>query len=581
MKMAAKYGWLVPLIALAALTACESATETVESPAARGTRAYAEVTIGNTVYAETRATQNPYDNWSVYTFGPGDVAGIYTLKGKQKDNDPDDFSDSVMNGEMYYEGQTGTAYRFGNSNIVLDPTIVGSTLNYNYSLMYYPYYKDMPDPMDATMQPGLWLRQMDSGVEKCVDFMYTSSSCISLSSGVLAPYFYHYFTSLVLLRGAGFNAPPTDSHIWVVMKDPFTDIRIRETLNTSGNPTAFTYNIQYNPPADETEDDLMVDIMKMADPETEKTYTVNKYSVWEAWDGSNYNAQAARYAIIPSGKEVFFFLIQDNYGNWQTVSDFYLSAAGNKTGSTSTRYVLTIELEGLKVVVRPVAVENWDDEIEITDIHKVGINTSAEYRRWAEIYNAYTDEANNRSDAYVEQLQAFGDAKRDSSTGEISWTFYINHDIEFDAADFAQINRLDDVLEGTSTYTNYEISNIRNTMVRNMGPNGAIKALNFNDVYLIQQPAGDGEPQPFGALVGTMNGGLVEKCNIINGVLVSENEVGMIAGSVTGGTVRNCTVSGNVIGSSTAEGYGGLFGTAQGNVTTTNNKTGGLKFIEN
>lgn len=580
--MATKYRVLIPLIALAAfVTSCTSEKEFAGKSTPKGTRAYVEATISNVVNAETRVSRNPYDNWSVYTFGPGDVAGMYTLKGIQNPDNLEDFSRSVINGKMYYEGQTGSYYRFGNSDFVLDPSIVGSTSNNNYSTMYYPYYEDMPNPLDATVQMGIPLRKFDNGVEKCIDFMYTNSgSAITLTNGVLSPSFRHYFSSLVLQRGEGFNNPPDDDRIWVVMNDPFTDIRIKQSSATS----YFNYALQYTP-GDETEEELMVNVMELADPDTERTYVVNKYAIWEAWLGNPYNMKTSRYAIIPPGKTVYFILIQDNFGNWQMVSDFYLNAAGDKTGTAGNRYVLTIELEGVKVVVRPVAVESWDDEIEITDVHKVGIDDYAEYFDWATTYNAYIE--NNRSETYVEQLTKFGDAVKNTETDYLSWTFYINSDnVKFPAdniADFAQINQLDDVLEGTSTYTHYSISNLRNTMVLKMGEKGAIRALNFKDVYLVQPPADDGEPgKPFAALVGEMEGGTIENCHIVNGVLVGENEVGMIAGSATGGTVKDCVVSGNVIGASSADGeYNGLFGKVEGNVTLTNNRTSGLKFIQN
>lgn len=576
--MATKYRVLIPLIALAAfVTSCTSEKEFAGKSTPKGTRAYVEATIGNVVNAETRVSRNPYDNWSVYTFGTGDVAGMYTLKGRQNPDDPEDFSFPVMNGMMYYEGQTGSYYRFGNSDFVLDPSIVGSTSNSNYSLMYYPYYEDMPDPMDATVQMGLPLRKLDNGVEKCIDFMCTNAyNYIYLSNGVLSPSFKHYFVNLVLQRGEGFDHPQ-DDRIWVVMKSPFTDIRIKRTTG------AFTYNVQYTP-GEATEDELMVDVMKLADPESEKSYIVNKYAIWEAWNGNPYSSKTSRYAIIPPSNSVYFILIQDNFGNWQTVTDFYLSAVGVKTGTSGTRYILTIELEGLKVVVRPVALESWDDEIEITDVHKVGIDNYVDYYNWAAYYNAYIE---SERSSYIEELKDFGDAVKNTETDELSWTFYINSDnVKFPAdnvAAFAQIKQLDDVLEGTSTYTNYSISNLRNTMVLKMGPKGAIRALNFKDVYLVQPPADDGEPgEPFAALVGEMEGGTIENCHIVNGVLVGENEVGMIAGSATGGTVKNCVISGNVIGASSAEGeYNGLFGKVEGNVTLTNNKTSGLKFIPN
>ena len=587
MKMAEKYRWLVATIALAVLaTSCDSEAEPADEVAPKGTRAYADVTLSNSVSAETKATLNSYDHWTVSTFGSGDETGMITLAGRQNPENPADFSLRVMNERMVYEGRMGTAYRFGTTGIVIDP----ETVNSDASFMYYPYYAGMPDPDDKSGLPGLPLRRTDGGIEKCIDFMTTMNPTqnsvnvkyrLTLTNGVLTPTFYHYFVTLVMQRGEGFDKAP-DPRIWVVMKNPYTDIKFKVTY-TSYN--YFSYVLQYNPSAFEEEGaDLMVDLHQLPNDMSGGTgesepFNVNKYALWETWEGGNYNAIESRYVIIPPKEDIFFIYIQDNYGTWQKVSDFKLD--DGRMGALGYRYVLTVMLKGTKVVVRPVTIQRWDDEINIADIRKVGINDYSEYYDWVSTYNAYIE--GNRNESYVEKLRKFGDVTVNTESNELSWTFYINDDIEFSGehmADFAQIKQLEDALEGSSTYINYSIKNIRGTMVEKMGPGGAIRALDFKDIYLVQAASAD--MQPYGALVGEMSGGTVERCNVLNGVLVSQCEVGMIAGKATGGEVKGCTISGNVIGQSTADGYYGLFGTAEENaVTMENNRTVGLQFIKN
>ena len=591
MRKGTKYGWLIAAAVLAlSIVSCTADAGSDGAQPPKGTRAYADVTLAGSVNAETRASLNAYDHWSVSTFGPGDEAGMITVYGRQNPENRADFSLPVQNERMVYEGRMGTYYRFGTTEIVIDP----QTVNSDASFMYYPYYADMPDPDDKTGLPGMPLRQMDGGIEKCVDFMctikWTSGTVnvlyrIQLTNGVLTPEFKHYFTSLVLQRGEGFENAP-DKRIWVVMKNPYTDVRFNVYHSSGSNSYYYhKYILQYNPEVfGPTGDDLMVDLHRLPyedsadDPKETEPFNVNKYALWQTWEGNAYNGLESRYVVIPPLEDVYFIYIQDNYGNWQKVSDFKLDTG--KAGAHGTRYTLTIMLVGTKVVVRPVSIVPWDEELNIADMRDFGINDTSEYFNWVSAYNAYI--AGDHSESAVEKLKEFGEATENTATGELSWTFYINDNLDFggvNSNDFAQITRLDDAIEGASTYTNYSIANIRDTMVKKMGEGGAIRALDFENIYLVQQTS----DEPFGALVGVMEGGTIERCNMLNGVLVSENEVGMIAGKATGGKVSECVVSGNVIGKSTADGYGGLFGVVEPEncVSVSDSRTRGLQFVQN
>lgn len=568
--MATKYGWWIAAVALA--TFAPSCTDQAEEtmPAPQGVPAYIDATLEDMAAAETRVQLDNNDVWSVVNFtSSSDVAGMYATKGRQNPDDPDDFSLPVTNAKMTYEGKNSNGtYRFGNSDVVLDPASVTGVL-------YYPYYAQMPETTASGVK-GITLRKMDNNVEKCIDFMRGS---VSLSSDKrMTISFAHNFSSIVLLRGTGFDKPQ-DPRIWVVQKEPKTDIRITQTSATSG----FSYTTQYTPDAGE---DVWVDLAKIADPNAEEELMVNKYAVWESWSANSYKEDGnARYVLIPI-VEVYYIYIQDNFGHWQKVSDFYLTSVGSKSPAAGTRYALTIQLEGLKVVVRPVSVTAWSDELDISSNRKRGINAPDEYNEFVAEYNNYIETGRNES--RVSYLNRFGDAQKilvegspdveEGQKWEYRWTFYINADIKFEPNAFWQITRLDDVIEGSSTSNTFKLTKPAMTMAETLGPNGAIKALEFRDISFVQNTD---DENPFGALVGTMDGGTIEKCNIVQGVIVSGNEAGMIAGTVTdkGGTVKNCTISGNVIGKSSYEGKG-LFGKIEGPAPTeADNNLIGLKFI--
>lgn len=585
MKMTAKYRDLIALVVISAMAAsCNSGVEDVLIPAPRGVN-YAEAEVENWIPAQTRANLSPDDGWSVVTFDQGDAIGLYSSTGLQDPDNPDKYTRSAFNVKMTFEAITNGKYRFGTSGIVFDATTLG---NGDYSLMYYPYYADMPD-FDDTDKPGLPLRRQDErdGIMKCIDVLGTQnqldistgntsgSDRVNVTNGVLSPKMCRNFTGLILQRGEGFD-DPVDPRIWIVMEEPMTHLRIDKVKQSSGRYAAKLV-VQYY--TTESDDEVVTNLMEeyglRHDYDPNKKLQVNKYSVWQTWEGLDHKV----YITIPSSKRIHYILIQDNNGYWQCVTDFYLASEGNRSGTPGYRYTLKIELRGVNVVARPVWVEQWDDEVNITDDRKVGMSTPEEYSGWVGTYNAYTQ--NGREEVYVDELRKYGDAVYNESTGERKWTFYVNDEIVFNNNDiFPTIKKLEDKLEGSSTYTNYDIRNLRGTLIEEMAEGGVLRALDFKDIYLVQPENAD---SPYGALISRMTGGMVESCNITNGVIISENEAGMIAGEVSGGSVRNCTISGNVIGSASVDNKG-LFGKLTDGGTQpeeSGNKISGLKFIRN
>lgn len=559
----------------AAFVGCTADIDVAPQPTT-ATTTYVEASLGEREIYATRATKNTYDGWTISTFGQGDGVGMYATTGRQNPEDLDDYSLPIWNEFMSYEGRTGSYYRFGNAEVVMDPTKVSTTSGYNYSAMYYPYYPDMPDPnvyLAADIAKGFPLREVDpedNNIEKCKDLMITTSQRIPLNEGVLRPTFKHSCFTLVIQRGDGFK-DPEDPSIWVIMRNPLTDARITRYhySNTEGE---FQWTFNYIP---EEGEEVMGRIIG-----DQPGFDVNKYAVWQTWEGNLYKGVESNYVLLPP-KEVMFILIQDSYGDWHNVTDFYISGVGNKAGTAGNRYVINISLKGLDVVVRPMYIDKWDEELTITDDRKVGINNFGEYSEWVTAYNTYT--ANNRSSAYHETLLKYGDGIE--TDGRMNWRFYINSDIDFsDTGDSPLISSLEDILEGSSTYTNYSISNVKGDLIDKMTDTGQLRALDFKKLYVIQNV---NSADFFGGLVNTMEGGIIENCNIINGVVVGNGPVGMLAGTITNGEIKDCNISGDVIGQKsypvTIDGVSvdGLFGTINGTPVLTNVKTTGLKFILN
>lgn len=569
------------------LWSCDSNTEEVEfkdeASSRNGMKAVAIVSLGNSSDLDTRSTVNTQDGWGVGAFSIGDEVGLYSISGLENPDNNDLFNQPAKNKIMYFEGMTGSNYRFGNSDFLIDPSTLGGSSH--YSLMYYPYYEDMPETYVSSgdyKPQGMWIRKTDDidGIEKCIDIMATygnvqygkgtdnsyssvnsytyGSSYLSLSNGLLAPTFYHICSTIAIIRGNGFKEAE-DRRIWVVMQNPVTDFRIRQSSSTGVFYPAF----QYHPKDNEEE---MVKIIE------ESKFEVNKYRVWQAWQGANYGGNETFYAVVPPGTASFIFL-QDDNGVWQNAGDFYLYSSTSKIANTGYRFYVTITLEGLNPVVRPVLIEDWNNGGEITDQLEVGINNYNEYLDWLRVYNLYTQ---SRNPALEEQLKSYGVGVYDPISDYTSWTFYINSDIVLPNKPEYTITKLDDTLKGVSVYTNIKISNLQVPLVEEMGEKGVLEAFEFYDLYIVDTE--ENGKSYTGGLVSSIKNGRINNCKVINGIIVSDKSSGMLAGEIVGGKITNTTVSGQVIGSSTSPDYMGWFGVNSGNIIFEDNYSAELYF---
>lgn len=538
---------------------------------------YARIGKGETV--DTRAVANSYDQWTTNSFNLNDKMGMYALKGLQSEDDPNNYTLPIKNGIMYFDGYSGTSFRFSNPEMTIDPV----TVNGSYSIMYYPYYADMPPTYpNTTTIKGMPMRIKDTtdDIEKCVDLMQTylyysssgssyTSYYIPITNGVLQPTFNHHFSELIIQRGEGFTNAP-DPRIWVVMQNPYTDLRVVQSSSTG----SFTVQLQNNPDPDENLEVTLVE-GKTA------TKVDNKYRVWQAWQGAPYSNGIGSYYVVIPPSTVSYIIMQDDYGTWQRVGDFYLDNYNyaSKIARGNVRYQVTVVLSGLNATVKPVLIEDWDDTVIATDDRDVGIEGFRDFERWLSIYNLYTENEGAPDESLVESLKEFGDSEKDVATGTYSWTFYINSNLDLPNGVNYQINILKDRLVGTSSYANYTISNLTRTFIKEMKGNGSLENLDFNDLYITD--IGDGTESGLyaGGLVNIMSQGTIDNCKINNGIVVSDKAAGIIAGSVINATISKCKITGQVVGTSTDMEHEGVFGeTPQGRLEYSNNTTTGLYF---
>ena len=512
------------------------------------------------------------DEWSYVDFTPGDKMGFYSAGGNwNEDGGRGDFT----NQELIFEGN-----QFVDAGgAQFSPTHMESSKIY----MYFPYSADI-----ATT--GYELRVSNEGIYKCRDFL--SSNKLEImgkdSNGdkvSLFGDFLHGFSELIIMRGEGFDNPPQGKEqIFAVLSDPITDIRVDVTPSPSwsAEPKLF-----YNP-----SNKLGID---MDDAQR-----------WEAWQGGNYGktqedpeGTPAWYVIVPTigcteglnkrpGERsvVEYIELYDNDGYLQRVTSLQLSGGNTKNVDAGWRYPMEIVMKELVPTVNPFAIVPWNEDVELTDERKRGINNLNEFERWVAAYNAYIlapDDA-----ALNKDLLQFGD-QYVNPEGESFWHFYVLNDIDLtnytplpsdgvSPTDGVIIPVLKDILDGISTnlvdgkFENYKITGLTKTFIGNLeGTNGILQNFDFISPDL-RFPSDSSAPQ--GVIATNITGGSVVNCNIDDATLYNPGgPSGIVTGTMDGGLIKDCTLGGMIYGSET--------GTGDADRLTGTKPTGEYSFINN
>lgn len=512
-----------------------------------------EVIIGNSKEMDTRVIRDEYDDWSTAGFSTGDAIGFFTRSGIK--NTP---NGRAINVRMDYMGRSSsTGYRFGNSDIEL-PQYLASYSSY----LYYPYTSIFDNEADFESTEGLKLRQIDNGIEKCIDFLYSPMAYADNNTNQVLVSLQHRFSEIILFRGKGFDqAENTDINI--IVTEPYTDIRVQGTRIDveTGLTNEWKEKLYYN--GENTQEERL------------------RHRTWKAWQASKWKYDIESwYAIIPTTgtNKLSYIELYDNDGLLHKITDFQ---SWNKVFKEGYRHIMTVELTDYGVQVRPVIIQNWDDTIDITDKREKGINNYVDYEEWALAYNAYNLNRSNPDDNYVSILEKYGDRIETNNGASQLWTFYITGDINLKEDTKYQVDYLNDKIEGGSYYNFFKISNIKKTLFGEITADGSFSYMKLDNVF-IQNLI---EEQPIGVIANKLKGGYLNNIIINNGTLVGNEAVGMIVGDINGGSVTNTTVSGSIFGKHTYSVAGepnfGLFGEVSGNPELVNNNSKALIFESN
>ena len=572
-----KRSLLLSLIALL----CVSCSDETQLPGPQRPDDAVPLTIYTTIGRANRAVSRAgriqdEDRWT-YTdpFTNGDQIGFYASGGNwQEENGPFD------NFQLTYAGNNFSSP----DGVEFSPSaMVGSQ-----TFMYFPYTANMGDP-------GLTLRTTDyepdepgaEQIARCIDFLYSNEVTVFGSEGALYGAVDHAFSMLIIMRGEGFDDPPTGREaIKVVLREPFTHVRAK--LSEAGAPWSCVPDLYYNG----------------ADTEAAKLAARE----WYAWKGGNFqittedeDGQEAWYVVLPTiGCEqtndgrvkkrngfrstVEYIELYDNEGNLQRVSGLSLSGGNSKYLDGGWRYPMIISMKELVPTVNPFDIRPWGTDVDLTDERARGIHNEVEFADWVRAYNAYLEhpsesELNNTLLRYGDLSMVEGD---ESSR---LWHFYLLADLDFtnytpypegDDPDEPEssviIPKFQDILDGVSTtlvgsrFTNHTIAGLTKPFVGTLTGNGTLQNFDFVEPD-VKDPA---SVDPAGLIVNIMeNGTSVIHCNIDNGTLFHPaGPAGMVAGSVTGGTIKRCTVSGSLMAREVIAGDGAKIAGAVSGSTT-------------
>lgn len=440
--------------------------------------------------------------------------------------------------------------------------------------------------------PGLELRvKGPDGKPRCRDVVEMFSATTGdLTKGIISGAVYHGFSEIIVTRGQGFDKPVRklddgttveDETIYVVLDKPLSHLRVISYSDFVRWTTQLYYKENYS-----------FDGVPMNEEEAKK---------WYAWEGAMYPYTAnlpidqrkrAWYAIVPSiyhqnnsaswqtnanqqynnqysaRPTVSEICLYDNDGYLQHVTSFSLKTSD--TGSPTKqpypyyRWPIEIAMDELGPVVRPVTIENWEDEGKdknITDERTAGIHNLEEYQHWASTYSTYIN--NNRQDDTG--LSAYGDLI------DNVWHFYVSG-FDFNNQTLPYVAELQDIIEGNNQFFNVVWSNIRLAapMFGKISGNGGFKNLDIQNPYLSYTGPADGDPLPVGILTNdititdsSINSEWIsfDNVNIYNATVISQNgAAGIMAGKINFARIANCEFSGKVIAQSTSESPAYLFG---------------------
>lgn len=259
----------------------------------------------------------------------------------------------------------------------------------------------------------------------------------------------------------------------------------------------------------------------------------------------------------------------DNYKTFVGLMD------GNYLYGIRGSYIYTVRVvkEGFEASVFPVDVQEWNTE-EIKETIPRGINDASAYKNFIMKYNELFSEKETYGTADIaakaKDLTEWGDAIFNGT--DSVFTVFLTNDIDLSGdndMDNLRINNLQIPIDGRGKTIRHCILN--GSFCKKIDTGGSLKNLRFEGLRVEST-----DTVPVGLLAGTMDGGIIDGCQVTGGWLAGASsdttKVGAAVGTMNNGTVKNCQFDGLMFGTSdpTNEELVGKY--VAGSVTGNNNR---------
>ncbi len=506
-------------------------------------------------------------------FQQGDKVGFFSMGGYIQDGESKDF----LNLPLVLSGTTF------NSDTLSDPALADPG-RMDRIFSYYPYMEGMEKPEGVDIYAkGTGSEGYDEdGHElplRVIDFLTTRESKNGEYLNTVNEFF-HSFSIVRVQLGDGFKDFKGDIYlqlerkvkgVWIDMEMDVKEPSLYHDMVVGSNITGGLVQLVYDDNAVTAQSRRL---------KTFSTGSTGDNTCWDAivpcrpifwWDPENANAGGVTVqSIILDPKDDSQKDIEIPVDNYK----IFVQVVGNPIHGLRGGYIykVIVKKEGFEASVFPVDVQEWNTE-EIKETIPRGITDAGAYKNFIKAYNdlfmagqtySTTDIA-----AKAKNLTEWGDAIFNGS--DSVFTVFLTDDIDLSEdndMDNLMIHNLVIPIDGRGKTIRH--CRLSGSFCNTIGATGSLTNLRFEGLRVEST-----DTVPIGLLAGTIDGGIIDRCQVTGGWLAGASsdttKVGAAVGTMKNGTVKNCAFDGLMFGMSDPT-YEELVGKyVAGNVTGNDN----------
>ena len=471
-------------------------------------------------------------------FSVGDSVGFFSRGGKIEGGSSSNF----LNLKLIFNGRTF------NSDILSDYTQADPN-RMERIFSYYPYTEGKDTLADIYAKK----EGTDEHEEplRVIDFLTTNYSRDGATMNS-ANLFWHTFAIVRVALGDGFRDFDGDIYlqlerkvksVWIDMN--FTGQQDEQIVMASGI-TGAVMKLVYDDTATSAESRRLKTFPNTATGDNKRWDVIVPCRPMMWWHNNSPDAAEISgvtvQAIIlhPSDGSKDIEILVDNYKTFVGQMD------GGYLYGIRGSYIYTVRVvkEGFEASVFPVDVQEWNTE-EIKETIPRGITDAGAYKNFIKAYNELFKAGQTYSTtdiaAKAKNLTEWGDAIFNGT--DSVFTVFLTDDIDLSEdndMDNLMIHNLVIPIDGRGKTIRH--CRLSGSFCNTIGATGSLTNLRFEGLRVEST-----DTVPIGLLAGTIDGGIIDGCQVTGGWLSgasSETKVGAAVGTMKGGTVKNCVFKG-------------------------------------